>query len=105
MCVCVCVREDLHTLWIGLEAQGLASDGIQTAIDTMHNNDIKVHSITRECMGELVTALPWTHTQKAVHTLQSPKIALSRMKEMVCILQLQSYKYNRTTTHTMEEGL
>ena len=39
------------------KARGLASDGIQTAIDTMHNNDLKVHSITHECMGELALLL------------------------------------------------
>ena len=67
----MCVRE---------KAQGLASEGIQTNIDMMHNNDLKLHSITHECMGEL--ALFDTHTsmdtnaQKAVYTLYKalPKV-------------------------------
>ena len=37
VCVCVCVRERE-------KAQGLASEGIQTAIDTMHNNDALYYS-------------------------------------------------------------
>ena len=58
------------------KAQGLASDAIQTAIDTMHNNDIMVHSITHKSWENWL--LPYNgHTQKAIHILYN---ALPRNK-------------------------
>ena len=94
-CVCVwaCLREgggtegyDFHT-WIGAgkregeKPPGLASEGMQTAIDTMNN---KVHSITHQCRHFLIllVAIPKVsmdkNTQKALRLYLSLSLKRNR---------------------------